>query len=147
MRGKASQQTWRLAFLLGGLSLWAVAGGCRSETVSNLPETSSVQGTVILNGQPLPEGVVKFHPATSDANPASGMIQSDGTFRLSTYERHDGATIGTHKVTVVVNPRLDGSTPDPPFQIPSTYQRVETTPLEVQVTGDGTNEVKLEIKG
>lgn len=134
--------TWGLA-MLGGI---AGISGCFSAKNSDLPETAIVRGTVLFNGEPLPEGVVKFYPELSGRNPAIGMIEEDGSFQVSTYQRHDGATVGKHKVTVIVNPRLDGSSPDPPYQIPRPYQSPKTTPLEVEITNEGANQIDLEIK-
>ncbi|PQO30148.1 hypothetical protein C5Y97_21620 [Blastopirellula marina] len=121
--------------------------GCGSGRDPNLPETAPVYGVVTLRGETLPEGTVRFTPDDPLGNPASGMIQSDGTFEVSTYSRHDGAVLGKHKVTVVVDPRLDGSQPDPPFSIPKAYRDPKTTPLEVEIVKGNKNEVVLNIDG
>ena len=47
---------------------------------------------------PLTSGTVRFVPDAGRA--ASGTIESDGTYRLGTYSRSDGALIGTHKVAI-----------------------------------------------
>ncbi len=112
----------------------------------NLPEVARVEGLVMFKGEPLPEGEVHFHPEDSQSNPGSGMIEKDGTFQLSTYERHDGATVGKHKVTIVIQPHLDGSIPDPPIQIPRKYGNLDATPLSVEVEGGKTNEFELTIQ-
>lgn len=135
-------------YCIGAMSgLVCLLVGCGSSRDPNLPETAPVYGMITLRGETLPEGTVRFIPENPAANPASGMIQSDGTFKVSTYSRHDGAVLGKHKVTVVVEPRLDGSAPDPPFKIPKAYLNPETTPLEVEIVKGSKNEVVLNIDG
>lgn len=125
-----------------GLCLFA---GCNSRD-PNLPEVARVEGLVMFKGKPLPEGEVHFHPEDTKCNPGSGMIEKDGTFQLSTYARHDGATVGKHKVTIIIQPHLDGSIPDPPIQIPKQYGNPQATPLSIEVVGGKTNKVELTIK-
>ena len=74
------------------------------------------------------------------------MIEKNGTFQLSTYERHDGATVGKHKVTIIIPPHLDGSNPDPPIQIPKQYGNPKSTPLNIEVEAGKTNKLELTIK-
>jgi len=145
MRLLKSTYPIRVASWIGCLSLATLATGCGPGVKLDVPETSAVQGTVIYQGQPLPEGVVRFHPQDSEGNPGSGMIQPDGTFQLSTYARHDGAVLGKHKVTIEIPPKLDGSTPDPPIQLPKPYGDMENTPLEFTVESGKTNRVELKI--
>ena len=38
---------------------------------------------------------------------AVGIIQSDGTYKLTTTEDGDGAVLGDHQVSVVVRPKVD----------------------------------------
>ncbi|PQO38138.1 hypothetical protein [Blastopirellula marina] len=128
------------------IALLAVVAGCGSSRPDGLPETAIVEGVVKLNGAPLNEGVVRFVPEDTTCNPGVGMINPDGTFELSTYERLDGATVGKHKVVVHVEPHLDGSSPDPPVQTPRKYHDIATTPLEVEIKSGETNEVVLDIK-
>lgn len=131
-------------FALGLLGL-CVIPACNSRD-PNLPETAKVEGTVMFQGEPLPEGEVRFVPEDTQANPASGMIMEDGTFQLSTYERHDGAAVGKHKVTINIPPHLDGSVPDPPIQLPKQYGNPDDTPLSVEVEGGKTNTFELVIE-
>ena len=75
------------------LTLVACFAGCSEDAT-----TASVSGIVRLDGKPLPLGIIRFIP--SAGRPASGEIQSDGTFTLGTYGKKDGALIGKHRVTV-----------------------------------------------
>lgn len=145
MRVACSAEAKSVGRCYGVICLLALALGCGAKVDPNAPETAVVQGTIQFRGAPLPEGIVRFHPDESAGNPASGMIQPDGSFELSTYNRHDGAVVGAHKVTVEIALRLDGSTPDPPIQLPKPYGDKEQTPLEVTVESGKTNRIQLEI--
>jgi hypothetical protein len=81
------------ALLAAGLACLLLAG-CGE---SRLP-TAPVQGKVLYNGKPLEFGAVRFQPELGP--PASGFIQPDGTFELSTYKKGDGAIIGQHQVAI-----------------------------------------------
>ena len=86
---------WLFAHIGLGLALWSGAiAGCGSGELPVAP----VEGTVLYNGKPLTSGVVTFLPATGPV--ATGEIQSDGTFRLSTYGDGDGAVLGKHQVSI-----------------------------------------------
>lgn len=139
-----------ICFMVGrsvcwGLFALSAAIGCSGRD-PNLPEVARVEGLVMFKGEPLPEGEIHFHPEDPACNPGSGIIEADGTFQLSTYERHDGATVGKHKVTIVIQPHLDGSVPDPPIQIPRQYGNPDATPLSVEVESGKTNKFELTIK-
>lgn len=131
---------------LAAIALLAVVAGCGSSRPDGLPETAIVKGVVKMKGAPLGEGVVRFVPEDTNHNPGVGMINPDGTFELSTYDRHDGATVGKHKVAIHVEPHLDGSKPDPPVQTPRKYHDVASTPLEVEVKSGETNNIVLEVE-
>ncbi|PQO29706.1 hypothetical protein DTL21_27090 [Bremerella cremea] len=128
------------------IALTAVVAGCGSSRPDGLPETAIVKGVVNLKGSPLNEGVVRFVPDDTSCNPGVGMINPDGSFELSTYDRLDGATVGKHKVVIHVEPHLDGSKPDPPVQTPRKYHDIATTPLEVEVKSGETNEIVLDVE-
>ncbi|MEZ6097574.1 MAG: hypothetical protein R3E01_01245 [Pirellulaceae bacterium] len=62
------------------------------------PAKAPVKGTVTVNGQPITEGRVTFHPVKGRS--ASGRINADGTYELTTDEPGDGALVGEHTVTI-----------------------------------------------
>ena len=68
--------------------------GCGSQQLPVAP----AKGQVFYQGKPLEFGSVMFQPTAGP--PARGIIQSDGTFELSTYGKNDGAIIGQHKIRV-----------------------------------------------
>jgi hypothetical protein len=108
---------------LESLMLWigllcTVAGmsGCQSE---NKPETYPVSGKVLYRGQPA-EGVqVILQPQGSPTNPEifqkygfpNGVVEKDGTFKVTTYANHDGAPPGMY-VLLLTWPGYDQSDPD-----------------------------------
>jgi len=80
---------------------------------------------------------------------AKGMIQSDGTFRLTTNKPDDGALAGEYKVMVVEGARRplpggDGSQMAP-GRMDSKYSDPSTTDLTATVA-PGKNVIKLTVK-
>jgi hypothetical protein len=91
---RISRRAWLLP-VLGAAAL--VAAGCGG---ANSPHP--VQGTVFLDGQPATElagGTVTFNSSELGRS-ASGEIQTDGTYRLGSFKKDDGAIPGKYQVTV-----------------------------------------------
>lgn len=64
-------------------------------------EMYPVRGEVTYKGKPLERGIVDYLPTAPDAGrPASGSIQPDGTFVLTTHARDDGAVKGTYSIVI-----------------------------------------------
>jgi hypothetical protein len=85
--------------LLWGLLLAASAGvaGCsRGGPVK-------VNGTITLDGKPLPGATVTFLPSREGGRSASGLTEADGSFNLTTFKPGDGALPGEYKITVQVS--------------------------------------------
>jgi hypothetical protein len=83
------------ALLLGVAAF--VAAGC-----GGADSPSPVRGTVYLDGQPATElagGTVTFNSEELQRS-ASGEIQADGTYRLGSLKKDDGALPGKYQVTV-----------------------------------------------
>jgi hypothetical protein len=59
----------------------------------------SVKGKVTYKGQPLTTGIIRFEP-DGYGRMATGKIQSDGSFVLSTLKEGDGVVAGAHKVFI-----------------------------------------------
>jgi hypothetical protein len=90
-----------------------------------------VRGRVMLDGKPLPCGIVQFQPATGQ--PASGEIAPDGTFALSRHAPADGVLPGTYRVSVLA---YDPQAPMPSEEhllIPLKYTRFGTSGIEFTV--------------
>ena len=88
-------------FKLATLVLFALAAcvGCGEKGAGTLPELIPVKGKITLKGQPLSSGTVRFEP-DDFGRPASGKINSDGTFVLSTHKEGDGVVAGHHRVSI-----------------------------------------------
>lgn len=60
-----------------------------------------VRGTCLVTGRPAPGARVVFVPVTAGrGSPASGVAGPDGTFRLTTVTKDDGAMEGEYAVTI-----------------------------------------------
>jgi hypothetical protein len=71
--------------------------GCGS---SNELDMVPIRGEVTYNGQPVTEGSVVYIPVESTGRQATGKIQPDGSFQLTTREANDGAVVGEYKIVV-----------------------------------------------
>jgi hypothetical protein len=132
--------------------------GCTGST--NRPKVAPVSGKVTHNGQPVTAGDVTFTPdggtGGSAAHIATGQIEPDGTYRLTTFNSGDGAVLGTHKVTVVVRSAADMRKVNelkggkiayklPPSVLPPKYSSVESTPLKYTVD-DKSNTIDIPLQ-
>jgi hypothetical protein len=59
-----------------------------------------IKGEVAYNGKPLTEGSVVYIPVESSGRQATGKLQPDGTFQLTTREANDGAVAGEYRIVV-----------------------------------------------
>jgi hypothetical protein len=57
------------------------------------------KGKVTYKGKPLSQGTIRFEP-DGYGRMATGKLQSDGTFVLSTLKEGDGVVAGVHKVFI-----------------------------------------------
>jgi hypothetical protein len=68
-----------------------------------------VHGRVTCGGKPVPEAAVIFSPvpktegALEAGKAAQGGTDEDGRYSLTTYRSGDGALVGKHKVSVIVD--------------------------------------------
>jgi hypothetical protein len=114
------------------------------------PETFPVSGKVTYKGEPVPKGTITFQPDEGQA--AVGEIQSDGTYKLSTFGEGDGALPGHHRVFVIANTadptKIPGSSPGwkpPKDLVPKKYNKLETSGLQANVEKSPT-EVNFDLK-
>ena len=108
------------------------------------PTLAPVKGKVLLDGQPLTTGTVSTQPVAGRG--ANGVIQSDGTFTLSS-GREPGALVGTHQVAVVAYEGAASSSPEAPqgkLLTPQRYATAATSGLSLEVTS-GENTPTLEL--
>ncbi|MCY2986484.1 MAG: hypothetical protein NTY19_01235 [Planctomycetota bacterium] len=83
----------RISLKTLGLAM-TLASGCSD----NHPVCLPVAGRVTMDGQPLTTGRMGFWP--DQGLPAYAPIQSDGSYRLTTFKAGDGAMPGMYVVTV-----------------------------------------------
>lgn len=105
-------------------------------------ETAGVSGKVTLDGKPLPQGIVYVLP--SKGRMAKALIESDGSFVLSTYGKGDGAQVGTHPATVTALPMDEGDAQSRKLRVPVPhhYGRAGTSGLTVEVKAGEDNVVE-----
>ena len=78
--------------------LFATCWGCGSDKVP-LPHLIPVKGKVTYKGQVLTTGVVRFE-LDGYGRMASGKLQTDGTYVVSTLKPADGVVAGSHRVFI-----------------------------------------------
>ncbi|MFW5692608.1 MAG: hypothetical protein ACOCWL_00185 [Thermoguttaceae bacterium] len=88
-RGGAYGSAWRLGLMFLGILAMC---GCRSGRETTYP----VSGVVRFEGQPLTDCRIMFRPEQGPV--ASGRLDEEGRFQLSTYGSGDGAVAGVHRV-------------------------------------------------
>ena len=121
----------------------ACLAGCEQR-----PATAQVHGKVLYTDGSVPKGgvrVVRFEPADDSMaevrKAATGQIQSDGSFEMSTRVPGDGVFHGKYAVTFAVwkGPR------DPTSLVDEKYTQSATTPYHVTVEDD-IDDLKFEIE-
>ncbi len=105
------------------------------------PTLRPVTGTVRYNGQPLTKGFVRTIHERGGRMGGLGPINADGTFELTTND-DPGAFVGRHRVIVLC---FDGGMP-PKSILPERYSEPRLTPLVIQVSRTGPNQVQIELE-
>jgi hypothetical protein len=106
-------------------------------------ELVPVSGRVFLGDTPLAFGTVIFQPQAGQA--ATGKIEPDGRFSLSTNQPDDGALVGRHRVRVMCYSSQDPSRAGDGSQgdslgellIPQRYTALASSGIEVMVLAGG----------
>jgi len=106
-----------------------------------------VSGKVVFPDGSVPQGevaVVKFEPANpdTDTKAASGDIQPDGTFQLTTIEDNDGALPGEYRVRILIWKTYIGRE----SMIDKKYDDPNETPLRATVKEGEKNEFTFEVE-
>jgi hypothetical protein len=111
--------------------------GCSKGDRSLVP----VSGKVLIDGQPLTRGFVRFVPAKGRVS--SGEIQSDGTFKLTCFKEGDGAHVGPNRIEVGSTEIL--SPTKIKWYAPKMYGSIATSGLTMNVEEE-TAEAVIELK-
>lgn len=93
-----------------------------------------MEGTVLVDGQPMEGVVVVFYPDNEGNRAASGRTDAEGRFVLMTLEQNDGAMPGNYKVSISKyegeerNPNLPTEVdPDDEASLDAIYNMVDTS--------------------
>ncbi len=130
---------WMRPVLLVMAGMTLAIAGCskgRHDRIAVYP----AEGQVLWQGAPLAGAqVVLLSPQQSkDAKtiPSRGRTDTNGKFRLTTYEAGDGAPEGDYAVVVTCNPvvKTDDGWVVGPNTLPRKYANVKTTDLRVTLT-------------
>jgi len=137
------------------LALIPIVGlvGCSQQSVDDRPR-EPVAGTVKMDGQPLPDGVILFSPMADASDQSTGATAEikGGAFSIP---REQGLVPGKYKISVsraeLKDPTakakkklLERSKVLGPEQIPAKYNKQTT--LEHEVKRGGDLDVKLELQ-
>lgn len=90
-----SNQWCRFAPNAFAASVLCLTAGCGSD--APVP----VSGKVTVDGKPVGNAGVTFHPQDGKGRPATGETAEDGTYKLTTLNPGDGALKGEYRVTLV----------------------------------------------
>jgi hypothetical protein len=112
-------------FVLGLLML-PLALGCGDGKPTRVP----VAGKVLIDGQPLKYGYVKFIP--QGARASGGGLDESGRFVLGCFSTDDGAVLGKHRVEVMSQKHLSETTIQ--WSAPKKYASQSTSGLSYEVT-------------
>lgn len=150
-----SERGPRWAAIAMGLSCVMFASSCGR---SKIPEIQGklpvfpVKGKLLLDGKPLANANLVFHPTTPLPKDASqilprGRTSEDGDFTLTTYSDNDGAPAGKYRVTVSYRGTHQNlRTNEEPDLMPSAYRNPRASVLKAEVQ-EGDNDLPpLEIK-
>ena len=112
-------------------------------------KTAPVRGKVIFKGKGVPNGTVNFIPEGGGTS-ATGKIQPDGSFTLTTFKHGDGAILGKHKIVIVAMQDMKDTLPEarsplPPPIVQMKYTSPATTTL-FETVEDKENNFTLDLK-
>ncbi len=133
---QARQQYSLAIFWLSVLFAVVTIAGCGDGRPTRVP----VAGIVLINGEPLKSGNIKFVP--KNGRPSASKISEDGSFNLTCYDGNDGALLGKHRVQVSSNRIISDSKIE--WFAPQEYADFRTSGIEVEVA-EATDNLKIEL--
>jgi hypothetical protein len=123
-----------------GLCLLAAVAPLVSGCGDERPERVEVSGQVLIDGQPLTVGNVKFIPTGS--RPSSGKLDGEGKFTLTCYDGGDGVVPGKHRVQISAMEVISASKVR--WLAPPKYADFRTSELEFEIN-EPTDDLKIEL--
>jgi hypothetical protein len=103
-----------------------VATGCSDGRPGRVP----VSGQVLIDGQPLTAGNIKFVP--NGARASSGKLDAQGRFTLTCYDGEDGVVPGKHRAQISAMEVISASKVK--WLAPPKYADFRTSELEFEIT-------------
>jgi len=109
---------------------------------------SEVSGTVTIDGKKIGPGTIVFAPVNAGATPATGSVESDGSYSLKT-SRATGLLAGEYRVAVSIrempqNVKRGDRPPLGKLLIPEKYEDERNSGLKYQVE-PGKNSINIEL--
>lgn len=122
------------------------AAGC---TKSDNPKTYPVTGKVTYRGQAVANGIVLLTP-DENGHAATGNLEKDGTFELTTFQKGDGAVPGKYQVAVQVFPAEGAGLPGAEFAgkpppVPRKYMSADSSGLTAEIK-ESDNHLEFSLK-
>jgi hypothetical protein len=133
----------RMSAAISATALIAIVFGCRGGSME-----SEVSGTVTLDGNKIGPGTIVFAPTGPGGKPATGSIESDGSYKLKT-SRDAGLAAGSYRVAVSIRKMPEnvkrGDRPPPgKLLIPDKYEDETKSGLQYDVS-PGRNTINIEL--
>ena len=120
--------------------------GCGKRAVDGRPTPVPTSGVVLYNNEPCADAKIVFAPQDHQYS-AIAQTDSNGKFRLQTFDPGDGAVAGNFKVVVAKFEAVD--LPDGGFRetsfIPEKYADPQTSGLTAVVPEKGTSDITLNL--
>lgn len=139
------------------LPLLFFSSGCGGDKIRGEHPVYPASGVITYKGNPLAGARVVFYHEDSAKPPARATTDDVGKFTLTTYNPKDGAVPGKYTVTVhkmegtnlgedeVIDPKV-GAKIQARSAIPPRYGVKAQSGLTAQITEDGLNEFKFDLK-
>ena len=131
---RAARRSAILLLLL--LSAQVTLSGCGD----GRPKRLSVSGQVLIDGEPLTFGYIRFVP--EGARPSGGRLDEQGRFTLSCYGENDGIIPGVHRVEVDASESL--SSTKVKWHAPKKYFRYTNSGLTQEI-GESTESLVIQL--
>ncbi len=115
------------------------------------PKIVVAEGVVQFeDGSPVVVGTVETKSLAYEGIQATGKIERDGSFKLTTFVEGDGAAVGEHQCVVVqfvMAEGLKGHQPSTQGVVNPKHRNYSTSGLRISVPDEGTKSIKLVVTG
>lgn len=123
----------------------AVISGCGTSGKPTLPDPLAIKGKLTTtDGKPFGDVVIQFQPKDAPAK-SGGIVASDGTFSLTTYDNKEGICPGKYVVYLKPLPDAKKTNPEHKKLAEKLKDEASLSPIEVVVAKDTASvEVKFD---